>query len=127
MLSGEFERKLRRLNSNLRIFCGDDNSKPAGIYHVVHGEYTEICGCDKNFVPEYPWYNPDGSIYRGGWRRALKILINKDFIDRKEAEKIFNTHLEYKGVKRVLPKRPNVAEAANRFGLSVTNQGAIYG
>jgi hypothetical protein len=127
MLSGDFERRLRRLNSNLRIFCGDDDSKPAGIYHVVRGEYTEICGCDKNWLPEHIQYNEDGSIRRGGWRRTLKILINKGFIDRRQAEKVFQTHLEYKGTKRVLPKRPNVAEAANRFGLSVTNQGAIYG
>jgi hypothetical protein len=127
MLSGDFERKLRILNRELRIFCGNDDSKPAGIYHVVRGEYTEICGCDKNWLPEYVQYNEDGSIRRGGWRRVLKILINKDLIDRKEAEKVFQTHLEYKGAQRVLPKRPNVAEAANRFGLSVTNQGVIYG
>jgi hypothetical protein len=127
MLSGEFERKLRQLNKNIRVFCGNDDSKPAGIYHVVRGEYTEICGCDKNWLPEHAQYNLDGSIRKGGWRRALKILINKGFIDRLEAQKVFNARLEYKGPSRVLPKRPNVAEAANRFGLSVTNQGAIYG
>ena len=93
MLAGEFERKLRKLNPNLRIFCSDNSSRPAGIFTVKRGEYTEICGIDKNYLPEHITYHEDGRIARSGWRRAVKILIKKGYIDRKEAEKVFNTHL----------------------------------
>ena len=99
MLAGDFARKLRKLNPNLRIFCSNDNSKPAGIFTVVRGEYKEICGIDKNYIPEHITYREDGRIIRSGWRRAIKILVKQGYIDRKEAEKVFNTHLNYSAPK----------------------------
>jgi hypothetical protein len=99
MLSGEFERKLRRLNCNIRIFCGNDDSKPAGIYTVRQGEYEQICGIDKNYIPEYPIRDINGAYIKSGFRRAIKILINKGYIDRKEAEKEFRLSFEYEAPK----------------------------
>ena len=97
MLAGTFQSKLRKLNPRLRIYAGNtDSSWPAGIYHVVRGEYTEICGIDKNVVPEHPTRMPNGALLKGGWRRALKILLKKGLIDRHEAQKEFSTHLGYK-------------------------------
>lgn len=107
MLAGDFQRKLRKLNSNLRIYCGDWDTRPAGIFHVVLGEYTEICGIDKHVVPEHSVMAPHGAHIKGGWRRALKILINKGLIDRKKAEKVFRTRLHYKSPKRYGMKRDN--------------------
>jgi hypothetical protein len=96
MLSGQVERNLRKLNRNVRIFCGDNPSRPAGVwYYTGNGEYEEICGIDKNFVPEHAEFNDNGTHRKGGWRRVLKILIQKRLIDRSRAEKVFNVRLEY--------------------------------
>lgn len=107
MLSGDFERKLRRLNRKLRIFCGDNDQRPAGIFHVVRGEFVEICGIDKNQVPERSILAPNGSHIKGGWRRALRILMKQGLIDRAKAEKLFRTRLHYptprNKVKRNIP------------------------
>lgn len=106
MLAGDFQKKLRKLNPRLRIYAGNsDPSWPAGIYHVVRGEYTEICGIDKNIVPEHSVRAENGAHIRGGWRRALKILIKQGFIDRLSAQKVFRTDLNYKGPKRYGLKR----------------------
>lgn len=99
MLAGDFQRKLRKLNPNIRIFCSNDDSKPAGIYIVIRGEYKEICGIDKNYLPEHIQYDENGRIVKGGWRRAIKTLIKKGFIDKKKAESVFSTHLNYSAPK----------------------------
>jgi len=97
MLAGDFARKLKKLNRNLNIYCVSDVEwRHAGIFHVVRGEFTEICGIDKNIVPEHSIFAPNGSHVKGGWRRALKILINKGLVNRSKAEKLFRTRLHYK-------------------------------
>jgi hypothetical protein len=121
MLSGEFERKLRSLNKNLRIFCGDDNSKPAGIFTIEKGEYKSICGIDKNYVPEYPEYAENGAIVRSGFRRVVKLLIKQGYIDRKDAESKFRLHFEYPSP-RFKYKSPSVREKVQRMGLSVMEE-----
>jgi len=100
MLAGDFARNLRTLNRNLRIYCSNNNHRPAGIFHVVKGEYTEICGIDKNIVQEHSIMAPNGTHIHGGWRRALRILIQQGLIDRKKAEKLFKTSLHYRGPKK---------------------------
>lgn len=122
MLSGDFERKLTKLNRNLRIYCGNDSSKPAGIFTVLpNGDYQEICGVDKNYLPEHIVYNDKGFIIRSGWRRPLKILINKGYIDRHKAEKVFETYLEYSAPK---PKRKqsSVASVTAKHGIGVVEE-----
>lgn len=107
MLSGDFERKLRKLNKNIRIFCGNDNRFSAGIFIVSRsGEYVEICGADKNYVPEFTSYADDGRIIRSGWRRILKILINKGLIARKATEKEFRANL----IGGRAPTRPQIKQ-----------------
>jgi hypothetical protein len=95
MLSGTFERKLRKLNRKLRIFCRDNSGTPAGIFLLTPDGYEDICGIDKNYVPEHSEFNENGTLRKGGWRRVLRLLINRRLVDRFYAEKIFNTHLEY--------------------------------
>ncbi len=90
MLAGEFARKLSKLNSKLRVFCGDDDHKPAGIFYVTpQGEYTEVCGIDKNYVPEFTDWDKIGHIKHGGWRRALQVLSSLKLINRRESYKLF--------------------------------------
>lgn len=100
MLAGDFQKKIRQLNPELRIFSTDNSKRTANIFHVVRGEYQPICGVDKNYLGEYTVRGERGVILHGGWRRALKILIGKGFIDRREAEKVFNATLPYKQEKK---------------------------
>lgn len=107
MLPGDFARKLKALNKNVHVYCRSNmNNRAAGIFHVVGGVFTSICGIDKNFVPEHSVKEPNGNIIKGGWRRALKILIEKGLIDRKAAEWAFSRPLHYRGPnKNKKPKR----------------------
>jgi hypothetical protein len=103
MLSGEFQRKLRAVNSNLRIWCSDQDFRAAGIYKVNRlSEYEEVCGIDKNFVPELTTQREDGLILKGGWRRAMNILIRAKLVDRRKAERVFNTRFDLKTRKIVI-------------------------
>lgn len=103
MLAGVFQRNLRKLNPKLRIWCGDDDSKPASIFYVKHGEFEQVCGIDKNWIPENTQFEESGAIKKGGWRRAVRILIQKRLVDRRTAERVFNTHFPYAPRK---PKAP---------------------
>ena len=103
MLAGEFQRNLRRCTTKLRIFCGDNNERPAGIYKVNHlGEYEEVCGIDKNYVPELTTQREDGLILKGGWRRAMNILIKAKLVEKRIAEKVFNTRFDFKPRKVII-------------------------
>lgn len=96
MEPGVFLRKLQSLNRELRIFCGDEDNRPAGLWLHHNGDYIEICGVDKNAVPEHCEYHPvTGRIRKSGWRRVLKILLEKGLVNKREAQKTFNTRLDY--------------------------------
>jgi len=90
---GEFSRKLKKLNKRLRIFA-KDTGKPAGINLFFDDEWVSVCSIDKNEIPMLPIRDKDGRYIKGGWRRALKILIDRRLIDRKETEKVFQTRLD---------------------------------
>ena len=89
MLSGDFIRKLKKLNRNLRIWCGNDDSKPAGLYYVDNNEYIPVCSIDKNEIPRYTIANEHNKIIKSGWQRTIRILIHHGLTTRKEAEKVF--------------------------------------
>lgn len=95
MMSGEFERNLRKLNHNLRIFCGDDDNKPAGIHILTHDGWEQLMGCDKSWVSERAEFDIYGHMLRSGWRRVLQWLIKNDYVDRRHAERVFHAHLPY--------------------------------
>lgn len=121
MLAGEFERKLRRLNRNLRIFCGDNDSKAAGLFTVVRNEYKEICGVDKNYIPEYSIRDASGYIVKSGFRRVIKLLINQGYIDRRQAEKVFSLSFEYRSPKFKYSS-PSLREKLMRKGIPVSEE-----
>lgn len=95
MLAGDFARNLRKLNPELRIFCGNDDTKPAGLFFVRKGEYRDICGVDKNIVPEFKVGLWDGTIIKQGWRDVLMLLVTKKMINKFKAERLFQTTLNY--------------------------------
>ena len=77
MTSGDFLRKLKLMNRRLNICAFDNSDRLAGIYYICPIEgVVDICGIDKNNVPEYPTYDSRGHVIKSGWRRALKILLS---------------------------------------------------
>lgn len=105
MLAGDFLRKLRKLNNRLSIYCEDWDTRPASICHYKNGEYEKICGIDKHYIPQYAIMAPHGAHIKGGWRRALRILVQKGLINKKQAEKLFKVSLGFIG--RKIVKRDN--------------------
>lgn len=93
MLASDFQSKLRKLNKNIRIYCGDNDSRLAGVFHVVDGEYIDIIGVDKNYLPEWPKVDEQGRIVKSGWRRVMRVLIEKKLVDRRRAEAVFGTQI----------------------------------
>lgn len=89
MLASDFQKKIKRLNPRLRIYCGDNPDRPAGLYIVRNGEYEELCGVDKNYINEWPTYDKYGKMIRGGWHRVLQLLIGKKLISREYSYKLF--------------------------------------
>lgn len=97
MLAGDFARKLKKLNKHLHIYSSGDDRFAAGVYfYKGEGEYKEVCGVSKNYVPEYSVFTPQGLIKYGGWRRVLKILIKSGYCTKRDAEKVFRTHMDCK-------------------------------
>ncbi len=102
MLAGDFQRKLKKLNKNLHIYCGDDNNRPASLYWSKYNmgfennpaDHVEICGVDKNFIPEMPVADEFNHIVKGGWRRVLLMLVARNLVDKRAAEKEFRTGLD---------------------------------
>lgn len=102
MLSGDFARKLKQLNKNLRISCGDDPKRAACLYYSVYNmgvdedetDYVEICGIDKNEVPEWLILDETNHIVKSGWRRVLNILISRKLVDKRKAENLFRTSFD---------------------------------
>lgn len=97
MLASDFQKKLRKLNSKLHIYCGDNPAKPAGVYIINKaGEYEELCGVPKNYINEWPTYDAYGKMTRGGWNRVLRLLVYKKMADRQRTYKYFGRWDEHR-------------------------------
>lgn len=94
MLSGTFQKYIKRLNPELKIACGNDNTKPAGLFLYKFGEEINICGIDKNFIPEHSIFDDYGHMIKSGWRRPITILISLKLVNRKQAENLFSTKFD---------------------------------
>lgn len=106
MLPGDFYRKLKKLNSRLRIYCADDNSRPAGLWMWKDGELFEICAVDKNDLREWPTYNQYGKMIKGGWNRVLAILVQAKLIDLHQSQKLFGYWNEHREPVQYFDKKP---------------------
>lgn len=89
-MASDFQQKIHSLNHKLRIYCGDNDSMPAGLYIIDStGEYTELCGVDKNYINEWPSYDRYGKMLKGGWHRVLRLLVSKRLVDRRHSYRLF--------------------------------------
>lgn len=93
MFASDFQQKLKKLNSKLRIYCGDSDKHPASLFYVQNGEEITVCGIDKNELPRTVIYDNKGHIIKSGWERVLNILVYRRLTTKQRAEKIFNCHL----------------------------------
>lgn len=123
MLAGDFARKLRKLNPRLNVACGNDDTRPASIFYIKNGEEETVCGIDKNYLPEWIVWKEDGSILKAGWRRPLKVLIEKKLINKAKAEKLFGTNLSYRQPKFVPQGKLRMEQSLASRGLHITERG----
>ena len=95
MLSGDFQKAVKKLNSKLQI-CSMDNSKnAAGIYYIDPFEgYMAICGVDKNYVPERTEVDEIGHILKSGWRRVVNILLARQLTTREKVKEVWPSYFE---------------------------------
>jgi len=90
-----FYSKIRKLNNHLQFIAPSDESKPVALYYINGNKFEHICGVDRhNLVPEFPIYDKQGHMIKGGWRRVLMILLQKKLISKTKAEILFNTVLD---------------------------------
>lgn len=73
--TGAFYRQIKVLNPKLRICSFDGSDKLAGLYYVDREGYQDICGVDKQYVPEYTEWDSAGHIVKSGWRRVFMTLL----------------------------------------------------
>jgi hypothetical protein len=90
MLSGDFAKKIKKLNPRLRICCFDNSQYAAGLHYIDPYEgYISICGVDKGYVPERTEVDEVGHIIKSGWRRVVNILLARGLTTREKVKKQF--------------------------------------
>ncbi len=121
MMASDFQRKLKKLNKRLFIYCGDDKTRPAGLHiRYESGVVEMICSVDKSWLPEYIMQDPEtGEIIKGGWRRVLRILAAKNLIDRKHADRVFGKHIIW----RTLGTPDPIGTAIERARIEAAKRG----
>jgi hypothetical protein len=120
----EFARKLKKLNKNLWIAIKDNPNTPAGLHIVIGGEPIFICGVDKGELPRHTQWNEEGRIIKGGWFRVLKILLQRDLIDRRQTEKVFRTGLNFP-YQRVTADQDPVLKAIHEKAAEIVRRGNV--
>lgn len=88
--TGTFYRNILKLNPRLRICSFDGNGKLAGLYIRDHDgeDYFDICGVDKDFVPEYTEWDAQGHIVKSGWRRVYQMLAQLKLTTPERIQKV---------------------------------------
>lgn len=87
--ASDFQNLLQAVDKRLHIYCGNDDTKPAGIWLVSKGEYTELVGVPKNWVPEFNEFSAHGKLLKRGWRGILRALISMKIFTYADTIKAF--------------------------------------
>lgn len=106
MLSGDFYKKLKQLNPNLRVWADPNKTDTlAGVYYVDPFKgYTDLMGIDKNYIPEYTIYDNKGYIIKGGWSRVVWLLYRSRLTTRDKVKKVFPSFFE----RRIMNTAPQI-------------------
>jgi hypothetical protein len=95
MFAGDFQKRLKKLNSKLRVCSLDNSNHAAGLYYIDPFEgYISICGVDKNYVPERAEVDEIGHILKSGWRRVVNILLARGLTTREKVKKVWPSFFE---------------------------------
>jgi len=95
MLSGDFQKAVRKLNPSLRICSLENSNHAAGLYYIDPYEgYIAVCGVDKNYLPERTEVDEVGHILKSGWRRVVNILLARKLTTRERVKKIWPSFFE---------------------------------
>jgi hypothetical protein len=90
MLSGDFAKKLKRLNPRLRVCSLEGSQYAAGLHYIdPYDGFISICGVDKNYVPERTEVDEIGHILKSGWRRVVNILLARGLTTQERVKKVF--------------------------------------
>lgn len=126
MLWLNFTTKLKELNPRLFVI-GNDDGKPWGLYlrHKYGMEPPKhMCGLNPGglSIDELTHRRWDGYILHQGWRRVLKILVEKKAIDLRKAEALFKTNLRSRYSRVIVEKDPltRAMDEAKQRGLEKT-------
>jgi len=108
MLLGEFRRKLKRVNPDLAIYCGNSPRQMAGIHDLNPTAVNDmaICGVSKGWMPLKQSIQ-DGKtlhIIKRSVKDVLIILARKHKIDRRKAQRVFGFNLAFRVPMRVYGK-----------------------
>lgn len=89
MRAGDFLKNLRKLNPALQVCSFGDNKHLAGLFYIdKQDEYQDICGVDKNEVPEYSEWDEQGHMLVSGWRRVYLILLQLRLTTKEKVLKV---------------------------------------
>lgn len=97
--TGLFVHALKRLNPALRICSFDGSKKLAGLYLInKRGEWEDICGVDKQFVPAYASFDDGGHIVKSGWRRVFHILMGNGYTTPAKVRTVCRGFFDYRAM-----------------------------
>lgn len=89
MMSSDFLKKLKILNPKLKVFSSGNNGRLASIYYIDREGVQDLIGVDKNHVEEYPEYDNQGHLVKGGWRRVCVALLAQKLTTKDLIRKAF--------------------------------------
>lgn len=95
MLSGDFQKAVRKLNPSLRICSLESSKNAAGLYYIDPFEgYIAVCGVDKNYLPERTEIDEVGHILKSGWRRVVNILLARKLTTQEKVKRVWPSFFE---------------------------------
>ena len=63
--------------------------KPGMCILNKRGQHMPICGTEYGAIPEYPVFAQDGTVIAYGWRRAVKVVLQRKLTTREKVKKVF--------------------------------------
>ncbi len=79
---------LKALNPRLKVCSFESSPNLAGIYTIErNGEWTDICGIDKKYVPCYAKFDDGGHMIQSGWRRVCWVMLGAGYTTKAKIQK----------------------------------------
>jgi hypothetical protein len=92
MITGDFQRKLKKLNPTLEVVMQPGSPNFPGLhYRDENGDFVKICAVAWNggWINEYSEYDEVGHVTHPGWRRAILSLLKHNIVTKEKVKKYF--------------------------------------